>query len=57
MFAVKWQDITINSLLADVIEGALKVRPDWIVLGGVVPLFGATKWNDEKNRDLGGALA
>ena len=57
MFAVKWQDITINSLSADVIEGALKVRPDWIVLGGVVPLFGATKWNDEKNRDLGGALA
>ena len=27
------------------------------VWGGVVPSFGATTWNDKKNRDMGGALA
>ena len=25
-----------------------KARPGWIALGGVVPLFGATKRNDKK---------
>ncbi len=25
--------------------------------GGIYPLFGATKWNDENNREMGGALA
>ena len=34
-----------------------KARPGWIALGGVVPSFGATKWNNNKNGDLGGALA
>ncbi len=34
-----------------------KAKPGWITLGGVIPLFGVTKWNDKENRDLGGALA
>jgi hypothetical protein len=30
-------------------DGEEEARPGWIVRGGVVPLFGATKWNDEKH--------
>ena len=34
-----------------------EVRPGWIAWGGVIPLFGATKWNYKKYREIGGALA
>jgi hypothetical protein len=35
-----------------------EAQPDWIAWGGAVPLFGeATKWNNEKKREMCGALA
>ena len=38
----------------DIEEEAL---PGWTTWGGVITTFGATKWNVEKNREMGGASA
>ena len=31
-----------------------KARPSWIAVGGLIPSFGVTKWNNNKNRDKRG---